>query len=119
MPEGFRDMKYFANSNIMDVDFAPEHLIIVGGSYIGLEFGQMYRRFGNKVTIIEKGSRLIHREDEDVSEEIKKNLEAEGINLHFNANCLSGEMDGDKIKVNVDCKEGDPLLNSYPLHWRS
>lgn len=115
VPEGFRDMKYFTNSNIMDVDFVPEHLIIVGGSYIGLEFGQMYRRFGSKVTIIEKGARLVHREDEDVSEEIKKILEAEGINLHLNANCLSGEMDGDKIKVNVDCKEGEPQVKGSHL----
>ena len=57
----------------MEVDFLPEHLIIVGGSYIGLEFAQMYRRFGSEVTIVEMGPRLIQREDEDVSEAIKDN----------------------------------------------
>ena len=53
---------------MMDVDFLPEHLVIVGGSYVGLEFGQMYRRFGSEVTIVEMGPRLIGREDEDVSQ---------------------------------------------------
>ncbi len=115
VPEGFRDVKYFTNSTIMDVDFVPEHLIIVGGSYIGLEFGQMYRRFGSKVTIIDRGSRLIHREDEDVSEEIKRILAAEGIDFRFNTNCLSGKMEGNKIKVNVDCNDGDSLVEGSHL----
>lgn len=115
IPDGFRDVKYFTNSNIMDVDFVPEHLIIVGGSYIGLEFGQMYRRFGSRVTIIDRGSRLIQREDEDVSAEIERILAAEGINFRFNANCLSGEMKGDKIKINVDCNNGDPQVEGSHL----
>jgi pyruvate/2-oxoglutarate dehydrogenase complex dihydrolipoamide dehydrogenase (E3) component len=106
VPGGFRDVKYLTNSTIMDVDFVPKHLIIVGGSYIGLEFGQMYKRFGSEVTIIDRGPRLVHREDEDVSEAIRRILEAEGINFRFNANCLSGETDGEQIKVNVDCTQG-------------
>jgi pyruvate/2-oxoglutarate dehydrogenase complex dihydrolipoamide dehydrogenase (E3) component len=64
---------------MMDVDFLPEHLIVIGGSYVGLEFAQMYRRFGIEVTVVERGPRLIHREDEDVSENIKTILEGEGI----------------------------------------
>ena len=64
---GIDQVDYLTNSTIMDVDFLPEHLIIIGGSYIGLEFGQMYRRFGSRVTVIEMGPRLIGREDEDVS----------------------------------------------------
>ncbi len=63
----------------MDIDFLPEHLVIVGGSYIGLEFAQMYRRFGARVTVVEKGSRLISREDPDISDGIKDILEDEGI----------------------------------------
>ncbi len=110
VPEGFDDVKYFTNSTIMDVDFVPEHLIIIGGSYIGLEFGQMYRRFGSKVTIIDRGSRLVRREDEDVSEEIERILTGEGVNFRLNANCLSGEMEGDRVKVNVDCNNGDPQV---------
>jgi len=107
VPEGFSNVKYMTNSTIMDVDFVPEHLIIIGGSYIGLEFGQMYRRFGSKVTIIDRGPRLIGREDEDVSEEIKRILSDEGITFRLNANCLSGEMDGNQVKVNVDCDSRD------------
>jgi pyruvate/2-oxoglutarate dehydrogenase complex dihydrolipoamide dehydrogenase (E3) component len=62
---------------MMDVDFLPQHLIVIGGSYVGLEFAQMYRRFGSEVTVVEMGPRLIHREDEDVSENIKTILEGE------------------------------------------
>ena len=72
----------------MDVDFLPEHLVIIGGSYIGLEFAQMYRRFGSRVTVVEKSSRLIQREDEDVSETVKEILENEGINIRLNAECI-------------------------------
>ena len=64
---GLEQVEYLTNSSMMDVDFLPEHLIIVGGSYIGLEFGQMFRRFGSEVTIIEMAGGLIQREDEDVS----------------------------------------------------
>ena len=76
---GLDQIPYLNNSSMMDVDFLPEHLVVVGGSYIGLEFGQMYRRFGSEVTIIEKGPRLIGREDEDVSAAIQEILEKEGI----------------------------------------
>jgi len=74
---GLGQVRYLTNSSMMDVDFLPEHLIIVGGSYVGLEFGQMYRRFGSRVTIVEMGARLIQREDEEVSEAIREILENE------------------------------------------
>ena len=70
-------------------DFLPRHLIIVGGSYIGLEFGQMYRRFGSRVTIIEMAPRLVRHEDEDVSAAIKDIVEREGIEVRLNAECIS------------------------------
>ena len=76
---GIDKVSYLTNSTMMDVDFLPEHLVIVGGSYIGLEFAQMYRRFGAKVTVVEKGSHLIGREDPDISDAIKAILEEEGI----------------------------------------
>jgi pyruvate/2-oxoglutarate dehydrogenase complex dihydrolipoamide dehydrogenase (E3) component len=82
---GLDQVEHFTNSSMMDVDFLPRHLVVIGGSYVGLEFGQMYRRFGSEVTIIEMGRRLIHREDEDVSTEVKKILEREGINVRLNA----------------------------------
>src|SRR5512134_1287668 len=80
---GIQDVPFLTNSSMMDVDFLPEHLVIVGGSYIGLEFGQMYRRFGSRVTIVEMGPRLIGREDEDVSEAVRHILEAEGIQVRL------------------------------------
>ena len=67
---GIHDIPFLTNSSIMDIDFLPEHLVIVGGSYVGLEFAQMYRRFGSEVTILEMGPRLIGREDQDVSEAV-------------------------------------------------
>ena len=80
---GLDQVPYLTNSSMMDVDFLPEHLIIVGGSYIGLEFGQMYRRFGSKVTIVEMGERLIAREDPEVSEGVREILESEGIEIRL------------------------------------
>ena len=95
---------------MMDVDFLPEHLVIVGGSYIGLEFAQAYRRFGSKVTVIEMAPRLIAREDEDVSMGVADVLEAEGIALRLNATCLSVAKHADGVAVNVDCTEGAPQV---------
>ncbi|MGG1949451.1 FAD-containing oxidoreductase [Trinickia sp. NRRL B-1857] len=103
---GLDQVSYFTNSTMMDVDFLPEHLIVVGGSYIGLEFGQMYRRFGSKVTIVERGPRLIAREDEDVSQAVQEILEAEGIDVQLDSNCLSARRDGGNIVVGLDCSGG-------------
>lgn len=104
---GLENVNYLTNSSMMAIDFLPEHLIIVGGSYIGLEFGQMYRRFGSKVTIVERGSRLIKHEDEDVSEAIKDILENEGINIRLNAECIRIEKQEDTVRVGVNCEKGD------------
>src|SRR5579862_5882248 len=81
---GLDQVPYLTNSSMMQVDFLPRHLVIVGGSYIGLEFAQMFRRFGSEVTVIEKGPRLIAHEDEDISACIKEILEAEGIHIRLN-----------------------------------
>jgi pyruvate/2-oxoglutarate dehydrogenase complex dihydrolipoamide dehydrogenase (E3) component len=105
-PPGFEAVRYFTNSSMMEVDFLPEHLVIVGGSYIGLEFGQMYRRFGSRVTIVERGPRVIHREDDDVSAAVKEILENEGIEIRLDANCISGRQDGDRVTVQLDCESG-------------
>ncbi|MCY1212097.1 putative pyridine nucleotide-disulfide oxidoreductase RclA [compost metagenome] len=103
---GLDQVPYLTNSSMMAVDFLPEHLIVIGGSYVGLEFGQMYRRFGARVTIVEKGPRLIQREDEDVSQAVREILEAEGIEIRLNANCLSARREGDHIAVGLDCSDG-------------
>ena len=98
---GIHDVPFLNNSSMMDVDFLPEHLVIVGGSYIGLEFGQMYRRFGSEVTIVEMGPRLIGREDEDVSQAVREILEAEGIQIRLNAKCISLAKRDSRIAVGV------------------
>ncbi len=93
---------------MMEVDVLPAHLIVVGGSYVGLEFAQMYRRFGSRVTVIEMAPRLIPREDEDVSEGIAEILRAEGIELRLNATCINLARRGEEILAGVDCREGAP-----------
>jgi pyruvate/2-oxoglutarate dehydrogenase complex dihydrolipoamide dehydrogenase (E3) component len=90
----------------MDVDFLPERLVIVGGSYIGLEFGQMYRRFGSEVVIVEMGPRLIGREDPDVSSAVAETLEREGIELRLDATCFAVEPREHGVMINVDCAVG-------------
>jgi len=113
---GLDQVSYFNNSTMMDVDFLPEHLIVIGGSYVGLEFAQMYHRFGSAVTIVEMGPRLIQREDEDISDAIREILETEGINIRLSAECISLEKRGDKVAVNVDCSSGDKtVVGSHAL----
>ncbi|GAB3626825.1 Mercuric reductase [Pandoraea terrae] len=104
---GLDKVPYLTNSSMMEVNFLPEHLIVIGGSYVGLEFGQMYRRFGARVTIVEKGPRLIQREDEDVSQAVREILESEGIEIRLDANCLTARSEGSRIVVGLDCSAGD------------
>jgi pyruvate/2-oxoglutarate dehydrogenase complex dihydrolipoamide dehydrogenase (E3) component len=96
---------------MMAVDFVPKHLIVVGGSYIGLEFGQMFRRFGADVTILEMGPRLISREDEDVSEAICEILEHEGVAVRLDAKCIRFSKRGGEIVASVECTAGAPQVN--------
>ena len=105
---GLDEVPYLTNSSMMDVDFVPRHLVIVGGSYIGLEFGQMFRRFGSEVTIVEMGARLIRREDEDVSAAILDMLEGEGIHVRLNAKCISLSRQGAMSWRGVECTAGAP-----------
>jgi len=105
---GIHDVPFLTNSSIMDIDFLPEHLVIVGGSYVGLEFAQMYRRFGSEVTIIEMGPRLIGREDEDISQSVREFLELEGIQIRLNAKCISLAKRDSRIAVGMECDEGPP-----------
>ena len=103
---GLEQVKHLTNSSMMHVDFLPRHLIIVGGSYVGLEFGQMFRRFGSEVTIIEMGPRVIQREDEDVSAAIKDILENEAINVRLNAKCIGFSRRNEEIVAHMDCPTG-------------
>lgn len=107
---GIDEIDYLTNTGILQLDTLPEHLVVIGGSYIGLEFAQMYRRFGAKVTIVEKGPRLVSREDEDVSEAIRQIIEAEGIECRLNAECISFKRQAMGAQVSVDCSSGAPAI---------
>ena len=102
---GVEQIDYLTNSSMMGVDFLPKHLIVVGGSYIGLEFGQMFRRFGSEVTIIEMGPRLVQREDEDVSAAVQEIVEREGVRVRLNAKCISFRKQAEEIMAQVDCTD--------------
>jgi pyruvate/2-oxoglutarate dehydrogenase complex dihydrolipoamide dehydrogenase (E3) component len=118
LPEslGADKVMHLTSSTILDLDVLPEHLVVVGGSYIGLEFAQMYRRFGSKVTVVERGPRLIAHEDEEFSAAVQKVLEAEGIEFRLHAECIHLTQEGDRVRVQVDCEDGEPsVLGSHTL----
>src|SRR5215472_16212760 len=108
---GLDQVPYLTNSSMMAVDFLPRHLIVVGGSYVGLEFAQMFRRFGSEVTILEMGPRLIAREDEDVSTAIHEILEREGITIRLNSKCIALSRRGEDTVARAECKEGAPEVS--------
>jgi pyruvate/2-oxoglutarate dehydrogenase complex dihydrolipoamide dehydrogenase (E3) component len=113
---GVNEIKYLDNVSMMDLDELPRHLVIVGGGYVGLEFGQMFRRFGSEVTVVEKSSRLLPHEDEDVSAAVKDILEKEGIHVRLHAECIHFHPEGDNVAVGVECHEGEPeVIGSHVL----
>ncbi len=112
---GLAQVPYLTNSSMMGVDFLPEHLVVVGGSYIGLEFAQMYRRFGSHVTVVEMGPRIVGREDDDVSAAVQAMLEAEGIAFRLNATCLDVSKRADGITVHVSCEKDAPEVEGSHL----
>ena len=98
--DGLDAVPYLTNATMMDVDFLPDHLVIVGGSYIAIEFAQMYRRFGSRVTILQRGPRLVSREDEDVSQAMLELLRSEGIDVRLDVETIAVTKRGDRIRVN-------------------
>jgi pyruvate/2-oxoglutarate dehydrogenase complex dihydrolipoamide dehydrogenase (E3) component len=99
---GLDQVPYLTNSSMMDIDFLPPHLVILGGSYVGLEFAQVYRRFGSKVTVIEFGPRLISREDEDVSQAVAGFLEEEGVDVRVDSRVIGVEKQPHSIVAKVE-----------------
>lgn len=99
--EGLESVPYLTNVSLLELKDLPEHLIVLGGGYIGLEFGQMFRRFGSAVTVIQSGAHILPREDEDVTSELQKCLEAEGVRFELNARATKVEQDGKQIRVTV------------------
>jgi pyruvate/2-oxoglutarate dehydrogenase complex dihydrolipoamide dehydrogenase (E3) component len=99
---GIDQVSYLTNVSIMEIDYAPKHLLVLGGSYIGLEFAQIYRRFGSAVTVIEAAPRLVPREDEDISAAIKEILEGEGITFHLSSKCTGLSKRGNVIVAAIE-----------------
>jgi pyruvate/2-oxoglutarate dehydrogenase complex dihydrolipoamide dehydrogenase (E3) component len=112
---GVADTPYLTNSTLLDLDTLPRHLVIVGGGYVGLEFCQIFRRFGSEVTIIEKASCLVAAEDEDVSLAVREILEREGIQFRLNANCIALSRGKTGIAARAECTEGAPEITGSHL----
>lgn len=107
---GVRDVPTLDNTSILQLEAVPRHLVVIGGSYIGLEFAQMYRRFGAQVTVLEKGPRLIGREDPEVSDAVREILEGEGIAVRTDAACFRFAAHAEGVEVGVDCSAGAPSV---------
>jgi pyruvate/2-oxoglutarate dehydrogenase complex dihydrolipoamide dehydrogenase (E3) component len=113
---GVHDVPFLTNTTLLATDVLPRHLVVVGGSYIGLEFAQMYRRFGSAVTVVEKGPRLIGREDSDISDAVRDILEREGIAIRTGAECIRLAPHPDGAEIHVDCEKGEPsVVGSHVL----
>lgn len=107
---GLQDVPVLDNVSIMELDEVPEHLLVVGGSYIGLEFAHVMRRFGAAVTVIEKSPQLLPREDRDVADAVRAILEAEGVRFRLGAECLGLSRHGDRVAVTAACSDGQPAI---------
>ncbi len=112
---GLGEVPFLTNTSMMELDTAPPHLVIVGGSYVGLEFGQMFRRFGSEVTIIEMAARFVQREDPEISSAIQDVLISEGINIRVNARCIRLSGRAGNVVAHVDCQDGSPAIEGTHL----
>ena len=112
---GLADVPYLTNTSMMDLAVLPRHLVIIGGSYIGLEFAQMFRRFGAEVTVVERGARLVGREDPDISEAVRDILAREGVAIRLGADDIRFSMNGTEVKVMTGTVDPAPLLASHVL----
>lgn len=113
---GVDKIKYFTNSSLLELEEVPEHLVVVGGGYVGVEFAQMFRRFGSKVTIVEKSPALMQHEDEDVCSAVSEILKKEDIHVRTSAECIHFEPLGSQVIVGVNCTDGDPeVVGSHVL----
>jgi pyruvate/2-oxoglutarate dehydrogenase complex dihydrolipoamide dehydrogenase (E3) component len=113
--DGLTDVPFLNSTTIMELERVPEHLLILGGGYIGVEFGQMFRRFGSDVTIVLRGSKLLAREDDDVADEVAKILQEDGIEILFDTSSRQVSRDGDTIRLTVDSPAGERTLHGSHL----
>ncbi len=114
--EGIDDVPWLNSTTIMELDSVPEHLLILGGGYVGLEFGQMFRRFGSQVTIVQRGSQLLAREDSDVAEAVANILREDGIEvlLKASASRVARSADG-HIELTVNTAQGERVITGSHL----
>jgi pyruvate/2-oxoglutarate dehydrogenase complex dihydrolipoamide dehydrogenase (E3) component len=113
---GNNDVKTLDSSSLLKLDEVPPRLLIIGGSYVGLEFAQIFRRLGSEVTVVEQSPRLVMREDEDISAEIRRILKAEGIKCRVGAECIRLASRGNDIVVGLKCSEGpEEMIGSHVL----
>ncbi|MCM4168192.1 putative pyridine nucleotide-disulfide oxidoreductase RclA [Arenibacter antarcticus] len=115
IPNGFKDVPYLTNESILELEEIPEHLVIVGGGYIGLEFGQMFRRFGSKVTILEKGGELLKKEDGDISDLIAEIMEDSGVEIKLKSDCIGAKKKNDHIEATFNCDDNSQKLKASHL----
>src|SRR5262245_22468587 len=113
--EGLDEVPFLTNTAMVNLEAIPPHLVVVGGSYVGLEFGQMFRRFGSEVTIVEMAPRLVQREDPDISSSIQEVLTGEGIDLRLNAKCIQVSGRAGAVTAHVKCDEGSPEVEGTHL----
>jgi pyruvate/2-oxoglutarate dehydrogenase complex dihydrolipoamide dehydrogenase (E3) component len=113
--EGIADISYLDSTSIMELDELPEHLLVLGGGYIGLEFGQMFRRYGSQVTIIQRGERLLNREDPDVADEIAKILGEDGITVLLSSEATRAERRSGGLRLTVRTPDGDQTIDGSHL----
>jgi pyruvate/2-oxoglutarate dehydrogenase complex dihydrolipoamide dehydrogenase (E3) component len=110
------EVPYLTSSSILELEELPEHLVVVGGSYVGLEFAQMFRRFGSKVTVVERAPALLGHEDEDIAKAVQETLEAEDVQFRMNAECIHLEKHADGVAVHMTCSVGSPsVVGSHVL----
>ena len=113
---GVDEVRTLTNTTVLELDALPQRLVVVGGSYVGLEFAQIFRRLGAAVTVVEKAPRLVQHEDEEVSNTIREILEAEGIGIRLESECIRFAPHGGDIAVGVNCTAGEPeVLGSHVL----
>ncbi|MCC8359990.1 FAD-containing oxidoreductase [Salinimicrobium sediminilitoris] len=115
VPKDFKDVNYLTNRSMLELEEVPAELVIVGGGYIGLEFSQMFSRFGSKVTILERGPRLMKKEDEDIAAVITEILETSGIKVLLNSDCIKATTEKRGIEVSYDCEEGAKKIQTNHL----
>ena len=113
--DGLADVPYLDNRSVMELGEVPRHLVVVGGGYVGLEFGQLFRRLGSEVTIIQSGPKLLTREDDDIADEVRKILEEDGIEVLLNASAQSVRREGDGVAVTVKAAGGERVVSGSHL----